>query len=128
MSAYRVHLLADPKATDRGVVYRRGDRRYLLEWKRVQVALAAEVGEHQGVATVLIDLAVEVEGAECVVCRLDTDPGAPAQSLARAVELGVGRDRCHSSLRATANDGWPTRSYPDVESFEGAALESIRFR
>jgi hypothetical protein len=50
--------------TERGVVYRRGDQRYLLAWSRVHRGLAAEVGEPQGVRTIVFDLAIEVEGPE----------------------------------------------------------------
>jgi hypothetical protein len=127
-SRYRVHRLADPKPTERGVLYRRGERRFLLEWERVKRALAAEVGEVEGERRVAFDLAVELDGPECVVCRLDARPGGAARALARAIRVGLGAARCDLSLRATAEDGWPTRSYCDIETFEEAALESIRFR
>jgi hypothetical protein len=127
-SAYRVHLLADPRPTERGILYRRGENRFLVEWDRVERALAAEVGEREGVMTVVFDLVVEMGARGCVACRFDADPGEAAQAIARAIELGVGRDRCSPALRSTASDGWPSRTYPDVESFEQAALESVRFR
>lgn len=126
-SRYRAHLLPEAKVTERGVVYRRGEQRFLLEWNRVQRALAAEVGEPQGVRTIVFDLAVQVEGPECVVCRFDADPGDEAMATARAIELGVGPDRCSLSLKNLAAEGIPTRSYPDLDTFEEAALESIRF-
>lgn len=126
-SRYRAHLLSEAKVTERGVVYRRGDRRFLLEWGRVERALAAEVGEPQGVRTIVFDLAVEIRGSECVACRFDADPGEDAMATAHAIELGVGPDRCSPSLKNLAAEGLPTRSYPDLETFEEAALESIRF-
>jgi hypothetical protein len=127
-SRYRVHLLSDPKPTDRGILYRRGEQRFLLAWERVKRALAAEVGESEGARAIVFDLAVEVAGPECVVCRVDAAPGDAAQTLARAIQLGLGPGRCDESLRATVSDGWPSRSHPDLETFEDAALESIRFR
>ena len=126
-SRYRVHRLADPKPTERGILYRRGDRRYLLEWERVKRALAAEVGDADD-ARVVFDLAVEVDGPECVVCRVDAEVGDGARSLARAIQVGLGAGRCDPSLNATVSGGAPTRSHCDVETFEDAALESIRFR
>lgn len=126
-SRYRVHLLSDVKPTERGVVYRRGDEHFLLAWDAVKRVMVAEVGEHEGVATIVFDLAVQIEGPECVVCRFDAELGEEAQTMARAVELGVGRDRCGVWVREAAIDGWPSRNFPDLESFEEAALESIRF-
>ena len=127
-SRYRVHRLADAKLTERGVLYRRGEQRFLLEWDRVKRALAAEVGEAEGPRRVVFDLAVEVDGPECVVCRLDAEPGEAAQAVARAIRVGLGAARCDTSLCATVADGLPTRSHWDLETFEEAALEAIRFR
>lgn len=127
-SRYRVHLLPDAKPTERGVVYRRGPDRFLLEWKRVGQAFAAEIGEPEGVRTIVFDLVIENDGSECVACRLDAEPGEEATALARAVELGVGRERCAHSLRALAAEGVPTRGYPDLDTFAEATLEAIRYR
>jgi hypothetical protein len=127
-SRYRVHLLPDARITPRGVEYRRGDERFVLEWERVQRALSAEIGEPEGVRTIVFDLVIESEGEECVSCRFDADPGERAIEVARAIAEGVGTDRCSPSLRAVAHDGLPTRRYPDLETFEEAALEAIRFR
>ncbi len=127
-SRYRAHLLTDVKPTERGLLYRRGEQRFLLEWPRVLRAVCAEVGEPEGVRTIVFDLVVAIEGEECVACRCDADPGEGAQALARAVELGVGGERCDASLRAVALDGFATRSHPDLEAFEDAALEAIRFK
>lgn len=127
-SRCRVLLLPDPRATERGVVYRRGDDRYLLAWPRVRIALAAEVGEPEGVCTTVFDLALDGTGSECVICRIDADPGEGAQELARAIELGLGRDRCNASLKNLAHEGVPTRHYEDLETLTEAHLEAIRFR
>jgi hypothetical protein len=126
-SRYRVHLLPDAKPTERGVVYRRGERRYLLAWNRVKRALAAQVGEPEGICTIVFDLVVGIDGTECVACRFDADLGEDARSRARAIELGIGSGACTSPLRALAEDGHTGRWYPDLETFEEACLESIRF-
>lgn len=127
-SRCRVHFLPDAKATDRGIVYRRGEERFLLVWGRIQAAFAADVGEPEGVRTVVFDVAVEMRGDECVLCRFDVDPGDEAQALARAIEVGVGRELCSASLRALAREGLPSRHYVDLDTLTEATLEAIRFR
>lgn len=122
-SHYRAHRLADPRPTERGVLYRRGERRFLLDWARVRCALAAAIGPVGEDDRVLFDLAVTVDGAECVVFRVETASGAAARVFARAVRLGVGAERCHPSLGEFGAE----RRYADVATFEDAALESIRF-
>jgi hypothetical protein len=124
-SRCRVHLLPRAKATERGVLYRRGEEQFLLAWDRVKWAFAARVGD-PGDAVVVFDLAVEVSGPECVVCRLEVPP-PDAQRLARAVELGVAPEACAPGLRALAHEGSAQLRFPDLESFGEAALESIRF-
>ncbi|HVP31637.1 MAG TPA: hypothetical protein VMW35_21005 [Myxococcota bacterium] len=127
-SRCRVHLLPDAKATDRGIVYRRGEERFLLAWPRIRAAFAAEVGEPEGVRTLVFDLALEPSGPECVLCRFDVEPGDEAQALARAIEVGVGREQCSASLRSLAREGSPTRHYADLETLTEAHLEAVRFR
>ena len=125
---YRVYLLADAKPTDRGIVYRRGEQRYLLAWTRLGRGFCAEVGEPQGVCTIVFDLVAEVVSGECVVFRFDAESGHHAHAVARAIEIGIGHERCDSSLRAAATDGYATRSYPDLDTFEEANLEALRFK
>ncbi len=126
-SRCRVHLLADAKPTERGIVYRRGDDRFLLEWTRVRLALAAAVGEPEGVCTVVFDLALAISGPECVLCRVDADPISEAPALARAIELGVGRDRCNASLKNLSRENMASRHYDDLDTLTEAHLEAIRF-
>jgi len=111
-----VVLLPEAFADGRGVFYRRGDRLFLLPWGQVEGAHAAEIGEPEGVQTVVFDLALA--GRPCERCRLDADPGEAARVLGQAIERGLGRGRCTASLRAVALEGYATRSYPDLESFE----------
>lgn len=95
----------------------------LLDWARVRAARAAEVGEPQGVRTVVFDLIVE-EAQGRVALRLDAEPGEEAQQLARAVAEALG-DRALPSLKSLAGDGIPTRWYPDLEGFEEAGGEEL---
>jgi hypothetical protein len=126
-SRYRVHFLPGAKPTERGVLYRRGSERFLLAWGRVESAFAAEVGEPEGTRTIAFDLAVEVRGPVCVVCRMEAEPGEDAMRTARAVQLGVGPEICNPCIKSLAADGVPSLSFPDTEIFGEAVLESIRF-
>jgi hypothetical protein len=125
-SRYRVHLLPRAKPTERGVLYLRGEEQFLLAWPRVKRAFAARVGEPGGRHSFVFDLAVSVRGPECVVCRLESPP-AEAPRLARAIELGVAPEALTPALRSLAREGTAPRSYPDLETFAEASLESIRF-
>jgi len=111
-----VVLLPEAQADERGITYRRSGRLYLLPWSRIGAAHAAEVGEPEGVQTVVFDLVLAARPRRR--CRLDAEPGAPARDLGQAIAHGVGRARCTASLRAVALEGYATRSYPDVQSFE----------
>ena len=126
-SGYRAHLLADAKATEQGILYRRGEERFLLAWDRVQRALAGVVGDPEQECTVLFDLAVEIDPGQCVVYRMDATPEEPARRLARAIFLGLGADRCTPCVAALAEHGKATLDFPVLSSFEAAALESLRF-
>jgi hypothetical protein len=128
LSRYRVYLLADAKPTERGIVYRRGEQRFLLAWGRLGRGFCAEVGEPQGVCTIVFDLVAEIVAGECVVFRFDAEPGHHAHAVGCAIEIGIGHDRCDSSLRAVATDGYATRNYPDLDTFEEANLEALRFK
>jgi hypothetical protein len=126
-SRYRVHLLPGAKPTERGVLYRRGRERFLLAWDRVARAFAAEVGELDGARAIAFDLAVEVRGPVCVVCRIEAGPGENAMRIARAIQLGVGPEKCNPCIESLAADGVPSLSFPDTETFGEAVLESVRF-
>lgn len=120
----RIVVLPEAAAEARGIVYRRGAEPFLLAWSRVDAAHSAEVGEPEGVQTVIFDLVLA--GRPDARCRLDADPGEPARRLAEAIVRGIGRTRCSASLRAVALEGYATRSYPDLDSYEDDVPEEIR--
>jgi len=126
-SRYRVYLLPGAKPTERGVLYRRGREQFLLAWGRVERAFAAQVGDPEGVRTITFDLAVEVRGPVCVVCRMEAKPGEDAMRIARAIQLGVGPEACNSCIESLASDGVASLLFPDTETFGEAVLESVRF-
>jgi len=112
----RVVVLVGARAEPEGIAYRRGDQGFLLRWSALAGAHAAEVGEPEGVQTVVFDLTLAGRPGER--CRCDADPGEDARRLAEALEQALGTARCTASLRAVAREGWATRSYPDLESLE----------
>jgi hypothetical protein len=120
-----VRVLEAPVATPEGILHGNGGS--LLPWSDVDTAIAAEVGEPEGVRTVVFDLVVEQTG-ERRILRLDAEPGAGAMQLARAVYRGVSRGRKLSSIESLAADGTPAHWYPDLDSFEAARDELLARR
>jgi hypothetical protein len=125
VARYRVDLLAWAEVQADGVGFRAGSERKLLRWDRVLHALAANVGEPEGVSTVVFDLIVERKDAECLACRFDADPGEAAQAAARAILGALGRERCSRSLVELAGEGVASRSYTDLESLAIGSLADL---
>jgi hypothetical protein len=122
---YRVEVLPWAEVGDHGVSYLGGSRRETLQWASVLHALAAEVGEPEGVRTVVFDLVVEQGRGGCQVCRFDADPGPDAQEMAVQIATGLGRGRCSRSLLELAHDGAPGRHVADLETLAEAALKEL---
>ncbi|MDJ0866034.1 MAG: hypothetical protein QNK03_08000 [Myxococcota bacterium] len=124
---YRVELLVGAEVGERGVQHRIGADAQLLDWGRVEHALAAEVGEPEGVRTVVFDLLVERKPNECLVVRFAADPGDDAQLVASLIERHVDAERCSVSLHELAAEGIPTRWYPDLVSLAEDALDELGY-
>lgn len=128
-SRYRVSVLTAAEATDAGIAYRDdAGGPSQLSWTEVQFALAAEVGEPEGVRTIVFDLVLDRRDDRYAVCRLDADPGEDAMSLARAIVAGLGPGIDCPSIKSVATDGTPSRWYPDLQSLAEAALEILGSR
>ena len=127
--SYRVELLENPAVTPEGVTHGPTAGRALLPWSEVCWAIAAEIGEPEGVRTIVFDLLTrrgDDGDDDCwQVRRLDAEPGEDAIALARLVEHGLGAERKVSSIKSLATDGIPTRRYPDLLSFEEDALAEL---
>ncbi len=125
---YRAEILAGAHAEAEGIAYLQDGRPVRLGWGDVQRAFAAEIGEPEGVRTIVFDLVIGVEGKECLSLRFDADPGPVARSVARTVVEGVGSQRCDASLRRLADEGLTQAMHPDLEPFDEACLEAVRRR
>ncbi len=121
---YRVELLAGARPTEEGVVCGDDASIRLVPWSRVRRAMAAEVGEPQGVRAIVFDLAVD-EAEECVLYRFDAEPGEDAIEVARVIAEALAPDRTEGSIKSLATDGIASRWYPDLESLEEANLAII---
>jgi hypothetical protein len=123
---YPARVLDRPEITPGGVCCEESGAIELLPWYRVLWVIAAEVGEPQGVRTIVFDLLIEAPNGDVHIQRLDAEPGSDALELAREVARGVGKDRLSPSLKCLATDGLPARWYPDLESFEEEAIAELR--
>ena len=123
--SYRVELLTDARPTPAGIAHRCGSRSLVLEWSRVEYVIAAEVGEPQGVRTIVFDLVLESGDEGWVVCRFDADPSEDAMEVARAIAGALPADRVGGSIKSMVSDGVASRWYPDLESFEEANRRAI---
>jgi hypothetical protein len=122
---YRVRLLVQPSPTSEGIVHvERGEPR-LLAWSRIRRALAAEIGEPEGVRTIVFDLFVDRGADGCDVARLGADPGEPARELAKRLAAALRPVCVAPSLAAVAESGGCSRSYPDLDVFEEDALRDL---
>lgn len=122
---YRVELLCDAVAGERGVLHRvDGDDR-ILPWGEVQRVIAAEIGEPQGVRTIVFDLVVEMGAEGFAVRRFDAEPGQDAIEAAELMARHVRGERLCASIKALTTDGFPLECHPDIESLEESALATL---
>ncbi len=124
--SYPAHLLERPESTAEGIRHDQDGERILLAWSAVHWAIAAEVGEPEGIRTIVFDLLTRDADAGFRLLRLDADLGGDAMELARELCRGLGPERKLASIRCLATDGIPARRYPDLDSFEQEALAELR--
>ena len=126
---YRVQLLENPELRESGIAHGDPADPSLVEWPAIRWALAAEVGEPEGVRTIIFDLVVDrvsgPEGAAFEIRRLDAEPGEDAMKWATAIERALAPELSAPSIKSLAAEGSPSRWYQDLEEFEAAALESL---
>jgi hypothetical protein len=126
---YRVRLLENPELRESGIAHGDPAHPELVGWSAIRWALAAEVGEPEGVRTIIFDLVVDrisgSEGSAFEIRRLAAEPGEEAMKLATAIERALAPGLSAPSIKSLAAEGSPSRWYQDLEEFEAAALESL---
>ncbi len=125
---YRVQLLANPELCESGIAHGDPASPSLVEWTAIRWALAAEIGEPEGVRTILFDLVVDrIPGPDSAfeIRRLSAEPGEEAMKLASAIERALAPQSSAPSIKSLAAEGTPSRWYQNLEEFESAALESL---
>ncbi len=126
---YRVQLLVNPKLCERGIAHGDPANPSVVEWALIRWALAAEIGEPEGVRTIIFDLVVErvsgPDGSAFEVRRLDAEPGEEAMKWASTIERALAPALSAPSIKSLAAEGTPSCRYQNLEEFESAALESL---
>ena len=124
-AGYRVEVLREARPCARGLLHcsERGER--LLRWEEVRFAVAAEVGEPEGVRAIVFDLVLGRDAEGWRVARLHAEPGPEALSIARAIQAGVAAPRRGPSIKSIASDGVASWWHADLESFETAVAAAI---
>jgi len=119
---YAVCLLADAQPAPEGLVHRTASGEHCVAWSEVQYALAAEVGEPQGIRTIVFDLVVATREDSWTVLRFDEEPGEDAEAVAQVLAEAIPSQRLGAAVKSLASESWVGEWYPDVPSFEEAAL------
>jgi hypothetical protein len=122
---YRVRTLERARLGADGVSHCEGGVGRALAWASVRRVLAAEVGEPQGVRTVVFDLVVGASGGAFEVVRFDAEPGEAAVAAARLLARHLPVERLAASIKSLAHDDLVGEWYPDLETFEEAALAAL---
>jgi len=122
---YRVELLREARVADGGILHAASDGVCLLRWDDVLLAVAAEVGEPEGVRTVVFDLVLGRDADGWRSARLDAEPGPEAEQIARAIHDGVGPRQRGPSIKSLASDGVPSWWYADLDGFEEAVVAAL---
>jgi len=120
---YAVRVLVAPELDDAGITHLESGAPARLDWNDVLAALAAEVGEPEGVRTIVFDLVCR-SGDGYRVYRMDAEPGEEATHLARGLETRL-PEAASASIKSIAVDGIPSRWYPDLSGFEAEALVEL---
>ena len=124
-AGYRAELLRAARAVDGGILHGAPQDARLLRWEEIWFAVAAEVGEPEGVRTIVFDLVLGLGPEGWRAARLDADPGPDAEAIAQAIQLGVGPRRRGPSIKSLASDGVASWWFADLEAFEEAVVAAV---
>jgi hypothetical protein len=124
-AGYRAQLLYDVRVGPGGLRFGTAGGERTLAWDEVWFAVAAEVGEPEGVRAIVFDLVVGRDAGGWRVLRLDAELGPFAEQIARAIQAGLPRERRGPSIKSLASDGVPSQWYADLESFEESVAAAV---
>lgn len=119
---YAVRLLADARPASEGLLHRTADGEQLVDWGDVQYVLAAEIGEPQGIRIIVFDLVVASGDGVWSVLRLDEEPGEDAEAVAQVLAAAIPAQRLGAAVKSLATESVLAEWFPDVPSFEEAAV------
>jgi hypothetical protein len=125
---YLVRLLADARPAPEGLVHRTVDGEQRVDWGEVQYALAAEIGEPQGIRTIVFDLVVFGGDDSWTVLRFDEEPGEDAQAVAQVLAAAIPTERLGAAVKSLASESVVAEWFPDLPSFEETALAILAGR
>jgi hypothetical protein len=121
---YRARVVEGVALQPSGLHHLEAGEPALLPWDDVRLAVAAEIGEPEGVRTIVFDVIADT-GDGWLAHRLDAEPGSEAMLQARELAEWLAPEVCGPSLKSLAADGIPSRWYPDLASFEDDTLERL---
>jgi hypothetical protein len=125
-SRYSALLVREPVPTRAGLRHRDAAGTQVVAWSRVRRALAAEVGEPQGVCTIVFDLVLHgPDPGRVEALRFDAEPGEAAVAVARELSVWLAPERLAASIKNLAAEGLAEEWHPDLESFEEHALAAL---
>jgi len=122
---YAVRLLADARPTPQGLIHRTAAGEQLVSWGRVQYALAAEIGEPQGIRTIVFDLVIAVDDQRWTVLRFDEEPGEDAEAVALVLAEAIPTERLGAAVKSLASESVIGEWFSDVPDFEENAIAML---
>jgi len=122
---YRARVVEGPAIQPSGLHHLETGEPATLGWDEVRLVVAAEVGEPEGVRTIVFDLIAECGESDWLALRMDAEPGSESMERARELSAVLNAEACDPSLKSLAADGIPSRWYPDLTSFEEETIELL---
>ena len=112
-----------------GVVFEFEGATHRVPWAQLVAGFASQVGEPDGVRTIVFDLACcrfAFEGdPEPALLRFSIDPSEEPRGAAQRIVDMLGKTACSASLHALAREGATTESHADLQSLDEALLASL---
>lgn len=125
---YSVRLLADVRPAPEGLVHRTVAGEERVAWADVHYALAAEIGEPQGIRIVVFDLVMGDADEPWQILRFGAEPGEDAEAAAQVLAEVLPPQRLGAAVKSLASETVVGEWYPDLPTFEEAAVSLLAAR